>query len=62
MMTKLVLLVIISVILLPLAWLWVQRIDYMHKNYPNYKGYDMFNEGEEDDENLDEDEKLDKKN
>lgn len=35
----------------------VQGIDYMDKNYPNYKGHDLFDEGEEE-ENLDEDEKT----
>jgi hypothetical protein len=23
---------------------WVNGIDYMHKNYPNYKGEDLFDE------------------
>lgn len=23
---------------------WVNAIDYMHKNYPNYKGEDLFDE------------------
>jgi hypothetical protein len=27
--------------------LWVQGIDYMDKNYPNYKGYDLFDEKED---------------
>ena len=24
--------------------LWVEGIDYMHKNYPDYKGEDLFDE------------------
>jgi hypothetical protein len=27
---------------------WVNGIDYMHKNHPNYKGEDLFGEDEED--------------
>ena len=34
--------------------LWVRGIDYMHKNHPDYKGHDLFDE--------DEDEKDDSKN
>jgi hypothetical protein len=26
------------------AWLWAGGIDYMTKNYPDYKGEDFFNE------------------
>jgi hypothetical protein len=39
----------------------VKGIDYMQKNHPDYKGYDLFDEGEED-KPLDEDEKDDIKN
>lgn len=35
----------------------VQGIDHMDKNHPNYKGHDLFDEGEEE-ENLEEDEKT----
>ena len=24
------------------AWRWVDGIDYMHKNHPDYKGDDLF--------------------
>ena len=48
MITKLILFLIISIIILPVAWLWIIRIDYMHKNHPNYKGYDLFDEDEKD--------------
>ena len=27
--------------------LWVRGIDYMHKNHPDYKGYDLFDEYED---------------
>ena len=33
---------IICIFLLPVAWLWVTRIDYMHKNHPDYTGDDLF--------------------
>jgi hypothetical protein len=40
---------IICLVLLPMAWLWVTRIDYMYKNHPDYKGEDLFDEDEKDD-------------
>ena len=43
-----------------LSWAWVSGIDYMNKNHPDYKGYDLFDE--EEDKPLDEDEKDDIKN
>lgn len=27
-----------------ISWQWVRGIDYMHKNFPNYKGDDLFGE------------------
>ena len=27
-----------------LIWLWVEGIDYMKKNHPDYKGEDFFDE------------------
>jgi hypothetical protein len=27
--------------------LWVRGIDYMHKNHPDYKGHDLFDEDED---------------
>jgi hypothetical protein len=27
-----------------IATLWIRGINYMDKNHPNYKGYDMFDE------------------
>lgn len=33
-------------LLAALVWLWVGGIDYMKKNYPNYKGQDFLDERE----------------
>jgi hypothetical protein len=30
-----------------IATLWIQGINYMDKNHPNYKGYDLFDEEED---------------
>lgn len=46
MLTKLILFLIISIFILPVAWVWVRRINYMIKNHPDYKGYDLFDEDE----------------
>ena len=27
-----------------IVWRWVEGIDYMHKNHPDYKGDDLFGE------------------
>lgn len=35
---------IVTIGLMVLVWLWVNGIDYMNKNHPNYKGEDFFNE------------------
>ena len=35
---------IVTVGLMVLAWLWVNGIDYMKKNHPDYKGEDFFDE------------------
>ena len=37
-----------------ISLMWVKGIDYMQKNHPDYKGYDLFDEGE--DEPIDKDE------
>lgn len=29
-----------------ISWRWVEGIDYMHKNHPDYKGDDLFGEFE----------------
>jgi hypothetical protein len=31
--------------------LWVEGIDYMNKNHPDYKGKDFFNEEEDEEKN-----------
>ena len=43
--------IIIGISILVVVILWVQGIDYMNKNHPDYKGEDFFNEEEEDEEN-----------
>lgn len=43
-----------------ISLMWVRGIDYMQKNYPDYKGFDLFDEGE-DDKPIDEDKKDDSK-
>ena len=42
--------IIIGISILVVVILWVQGIDYMNKNYPDYEGEEFFNE-EEDEEN-----------
>lgn len=32
-----------------ISWRWVEGIDYMHKNHPDYKGDDLFGPFDEDD-------------
>ena len=46
-----ILISIFFVLLTPIviSILWVRGIDYMHKNHPDYKGYDLFDEDEKDD-------------
>jgi hypothetical protein len=31
--------------------LWARGIDYMHKNHPDYKGHDLFDEDEDEKDN-----------
>ena len=35
---------VVSVISILVGILWVNGIDYMHRNHPDYKGEDLFNE------------------
>jgi hypothetical protein len=35
-----------TLLLIYLATKWVEAIDYMHRNYPDYKGEDLFDENE----------------
>jgi hypothetical protein len=30
-----------------ISWRWVEGIDYMHKNHPDYKGDDFLNWGDD---------------
>ena len=59
-----ILISIFFVLLTPIviSLMWVKGIDYMQKNHPDYKGYDLFDEEGEEDKPLDEDEKDDIKN
>ena len=36
--------VVVSVVSIIVGILWVNGIDYMHKNHPDYKGEDLFDE------------------
>ena len=56
-----ILISIFFVLLTPIiiSLMWVKGIDYMQKNHPDYKGYDLFDEEGEEDKPLDEDEKDD---
>jgi hypothetical protein len=44
-----ILISIFFVLLTPIviSILWVRGIDYMHKNHPDYKGHDLFDEDED---------------
>jgi len=44
MINTLILFGIILVIFVPICWLWVEGLDDMQKNYPHYKGNDLFDE------------------
>jgi hypothetical protein len=45
-MVGLIIAAIISVVAGVIAFLWVDGIDYMHTNHPDYRGEDLFNEEE----------------
>ena len=40
--------VVVSIISIFIGILWVNGIDYMHKNHPDYKGEDLFDEDKKD--------------
>lgn len=40
------LIILISAVVI--AIVWANGIDYMHKNHPDYKGYDLFDEEDND--------------
>jgi hypothetical protein len=43
--------VLIFITIAIVAWRWVEGIDYMKKNHPDYKGLDLFGEDEEESDN-----------
>ena len=40
--------IIVSVVSIAVGILWVNGIDYMDKNHPDYKGEDLFDEDKKD--------------
>jgi hypothetical protein len=48
---KLIVFGVIFISLLPIVYLWVRGIDYMHKNHPDYTGDDLFGITEKGDKN-----------
>lgn len=40
-METLIIFFIVEIILTPIVWFWINRIDYMDKNHPEYKGEDL---------------------
>ena len=46
MTAQLVVFLVIFISLIPIVYLWVKGIDFMHKNHPDYKGDDFLNWGE----------------
>lgn len=38
----------LAIIIAMIAFSWINGIDYMHKNHPDYKGEDLFEEDKED--------------
>jgi hypothetical protein len=42
----------IAIIIAMIAFSWINGIDYMHKNHPDYKGEDLFEEEEQADQDL----------
>lgn len=43
MTAQLVVFLIIFISILPVVYLWVKGIDFMHKNHPDYKADDFLN-------------------
>jgi hypothetical protein len=41
---------IMFIVVLIISWRWVEGIDYMHRNHPDYKGDDLFGKFDEDEE------------
>lgn len=53
MSTETMFIIIVGISISVVVILWVEGIDYMRKNHPDYKGEDLFNEEEEDEEKND---------
>jgi hypothetical protein len=43
--------IFILTVLFLVVWAWIEGIDHMHKNHPDYKGDDLFGKFDEDDKN-----------
>lgn len=48
MISMLLVFVIMFVVVAFISWRWVEGIDYMQKNHPDYKGDDLFGKFDED--------------
>ena len=46
-----ILIIVCGIAFLSVIILWVEGIDYMKKNHPDYKGDDLFNEEEDKEKN-----------
>jgi len=51
MSTETILWIVIGLAFSGVIILWVEGIDYMKRNHPDYKGKDFFNEEEDEEEN-----------
>jgi hypothetical protein len=51
MSTETILIIVCGLVFLGIIILWVEGIDYMKKNHPDYKGKDLFNEEEDEEKN-----------
>jgi hypothetical protein len=44
--------ILVILLVIPItSILWVRGIDHMHKNHPDYKGHDLFDEDEDEKDN-----------
>lgn len=50
MSTETMFVIIIGISISVVVILWVEGIDYMKRNHPDYKGEDLFDEEEEDED------------
>ena len=51
MSNELIFAIVFGLVYLGVIILWVEGIDYMNKNHPDYKGEDFFNEEESEEKN-----------